>query len=116
MNVPPKTRKLVGFNLTGDLGPFTIYTSRRAGTVWFLKAPPTCPPTIHQVRNRNRFRLAAEAWKALPQETRDDWNLACRRAFLYIHGYNLWIWWQLLKDRTSLATIERQSRTTLLPA
>lgn len=115
MRIPQRTRSLLGLNPTGDLGPFTIYTSRRAGTVWFLKSPPTSPPTVHQLRQRNRFRLAAAAWRAQPQETRDAWNLACRRAHLYLHGYNLFVWWQLRRLRSTLATIERQSGITLVP-
>ncbi len=116
MNIPKRTRTWIGMSPTGDLGPFTIYTSRRAGTVWFLKAPPTSPPTVHQLRQRNRFRLAAIAWRNLSQETRNDWNLAAVRAALTIHGYDLWIWWQLRRDRSTLATIERHSRIDLLPA
>jgi len=66
MNIQPKMMALMGMNPTGDLGPFTIYTSRRAGTVWFNKAPPTSPPTVWQIQQRNAFRLAAEAWRAFP--------------------------------------------------
>lgn len=115
MFIPKHTKAWFGLNPTGDLGPFTIYTSRRAGTVWFAKAPPTKPPTVHQLRQRNRFRLAAYAWRNLSQEQRNDWDTACRRAYLYINGYNLWIWWQLKRDRATLATIERHSRINLLP-
>lgn len=115
MQVPHRTRPLLGRNLTGDLGPFTIYTSRRAGTVWFLKSPPQKPPNLNQIHQRNRFRMAARAWKALTQETRDAWNLACRRSGLYVHGYNLWIFWQLRRLRPHLATIEHQSGIQLLP-
>ena len=113
MQVPRRTRPLLGFNLTGDLGPFTIYTSRRAGTVWFLKSPPKKPPTIHQIRQRNAFHLAARAWQTLPQEKRDDFNLAAARAHLHCSGYNLWIWWQLKRLTGPLSTIERHARTKL---
>ena len=34
----------LGFGATGDLGPLTVYTNKRGKLVWFLKAPPTCPP------------------------------------------------------------------------
>ncbi len=115
MQVSKDMRTFIGLNPTGDLGPFTIYTSRRAGSVWFIKAPPLSPPTIHQIHQRNRFRLAALAWKALPKETRHDWHNACRRAGLYLNGYNLWIYWILRRNRTAIATIERLSHVTLLP-
>ncbi len=115
MHVPKKQRKLLGFNLTGDLGPYTIYTSRRAGSVWFDKSPPLSPPSIHQIHQRNRFRIAAMNWRALAQGTRDDWNNAASRSQLYVHGYQLWTFWILRRDRPAIATVERQSNVTLLP-
>ena len=114
MNIQPKLMALMGMNPTGDLGPFTIYTSRRAGTVWFTKAPPLSPPSVFQIRQRNAFRLAAEAWRALTPTRRAAWHQAARRARLYLHGYNLWVWWQTIRDRRTLATIERLSNTPLL--
>jgi len=116
MKVPPKSRKWVGFNATGDLGPFTIYTSRRAGTVWFIKAPPLEPPSYFQTRCRNRFRQAAKAWQFQTQEQRDAWNTACRRLNLIVNGYTLWIFWQLRRNRPAIRTIERQSGIKLLPS
>ncbi len=114
MHIKPKMMALMGMNPTGDLGPFTIYTSRRAGTVWFVKAPPLSPPSVLQIRQRNAFRLAAEAWRALLPTRRAAWSQAARRAHLIVHGYTLWVWWQTKRDRQALATIERLSRTPLL--
>lgn len=113
MKIPHDTLKLLGMNPTGDLGPLTAYTSRRHGSVWFTKAPPLEPASDWQRRQRNRFRLAAKAWKELDEETRLRWHRACRAARLYIHGYNLWIWWQLVRHRPTLSTIERVSRCDL---
>ncbi|KKK92061.1 hypothetical protein LCGC14_2706680, partial [marine sediment metagenome] len=70
MHIPKTTKAWFGLSPTGDLGPYTIYTSRRAGSVWYAKAPPTCPPSVHQLRQRNRFRNAAFAWRRLSQEQR----------------------------------------------
>lgn len=114
MALAPRNRYLIGFNATGDLGPFTIYTSRTKRTVWFRKSPPTSPPSIRQLHYRNRFRCAAAAWRALPQGDRDAWNLACQRAGLYLCGYALWLWWQIRRDRPALRTVERLSRVSLL--
>ncbi len=114
MRIAHDTLKLLGFGATGDLGPLTAYTSRRAGTVWFTKAPPLEPPSEWQRRQRDRFRLAATAWRALDEISRQRWHRACRLAGLYIHGYNLWIWWQLVRHRPTLATIERQSGVSLI--
>lgn len=114
MQIKRGVLNLLGFNPSGDLGPLTAYHSRRAGTVWFAKAPPTTPPTDFQRRQRDRFRLAAQAWKALTNEQRTLWHTACRRAGLYVHGYNLWVWWQLVRSRAELSTIERLSGCTLI--
>lgn len=104
----------IGFNPSGDLGPLTAFHSKRVGTVWFTKAPPTTPATDFQRRQRDRMRLAAQAWKALTNAERTQWHTACRRVGLYIHGYNLWVWWQLTRDRAKLSTIERLSRLSLV--
>lgn len=114
MFVSPKGRAFLGFNPTGDLGPFTIYSSRRHGTVWFIKAPPLKPPSIRQLRQRARFKLAAEAWRALPATKRANWSTAATRARLYLGGYQLWIHWQLKRDRPTIETIERLTNLSLL--
>lgn len=114
MALTPNKRYLIGFNATGDLGPFVIYTSRKQGTVWFTKPIMDDGACYRRRHYRNRFRCAALAWRALTQEKRDAWNLACRRAYLYLSGYALWTWWQLKRDRPALRTIERQSGVSLV--
>ena len=114
MWTPEHARGLLGLSQTGDLGPFTIYTSQRRKPVWFTKSPPQKPPSPNQVFQRSRFTTAAAAWQAMTQAARAAWALAARRAGLYVTGYNLWVWWQLKRDRTTLATIERNSGVTLI--
>lgn len=109
MLVPKTTRPFIGFNATGDLGDFTIYTSRRAGTVWFLKAPPKKPATIRQLHYRNQFKLIGAAWNALPAAVRANWTAAAGNARLFISGYNLFTWWQLKRDLPTLNTILRHA-------
>ena len=105
---------LLGWNPTGDLGPLTGYTTKRGKVVWFLKAPPTCPPTDWQVHQRNKFRLVAAAWKGLSAAAREQWHLAEVRGRLNITGYNLFAYWSLSKDDAAIHTIERQTATTLI--
>ena len=100
--------QFIGYNPTGDLGGLTSYT-RKKNTVWFPKAPPLTPATDWQRRQRDKVRLAARAWKALDDETRNRWRTACRLAGLYLHGYILYVWFALSGDRAKLATIERLS-------
>lgn len=108
-----KTLNLIGLRPTGDLGPLTGYTSKRGKPVWFLKAPPKTPPTFWQTSQRNTFRLAADYWRDLSPQQRQAWLDAAKRARLNIGGYNLWLWYQLTKDRATIRTVERQSGITL---
>lgn len=114
MDTADRRLKYLGFRPYGDLADVTAYTKKGGKTVWFVKSPPTKPPTFAQRMQRALFTAAAEAWAALSPETRNDWNLAACRAHLYVHGYNLWIFWQLVRDRETIRTIERQAAITLL--
>jgi hypothetical protein len=100
--------------MTGDVGPLTTYTNRRNKVVFFPRSPPLTPPTFAQLVQRNRFRTVAAAWHRLPQSTRDNWNLAAARANLQITGFNLWTFWNLKRNRSTIATVEHQSGITLL--
>jgi hypothetical protein len=110
----PKLFRFLGWNTQGDLGPYTFYTSKRKGLVFFVKAPPTTPPTSLQLSRRNRWRLFAWAWSALTPEQRGKWSSAAHRASLRISGYNLWIFWCETGDRPAIRTVEKQSGVTLL--
>lgn len=107
---------VLGLQPTGDLGPLTGYTSKRGKPVWFLKAPPTKPPTGWQVHQRNKFRLAALQWTILPEQQRQAWLDAARIAHLNIGGYNLFVYYHCTRDRPAIATVEHQSGVRLLPA
>ena len=107
--------RFLGFNTQGDLGPYTFYTSKRHGLVWFPKSPPLKPPSYLQTVQRNRFRLAAELWRSLTEEERSNWMLAATRAHLWIHGYNLFVIGATKPGPTSFPTIERQSGIDLDP-
>ena len=113
----PKAKLLtiLGLQPTGDLGPLTGYTSKRGKPVWFLKAPPTKPPTGWQVHQRNKFRLAAVQWAMLLEQERQAWLDAARLAHLTITGYNLFVYYHCTHDRATIATIEHQSGVQLLP-
>lgn len=107
--------KFLGFNTQGDLGPWTFYTSKRKGLVFFQKSPPLEPPTIRQTHQRNKFRLAGYIWRSLSPEQQDRWRQAAARANLRITGYNLFVHWLTVQDDDAIATIERQSRINLIP-
>jgi len=107
--------RYLGWNTQGDLGPWTFYTSKRKGLVWFIKAPPLEPPSPMQIHQRNKFRLVAATWRSLSAEQRNNWSLAARRAHLQITGYNLFTYYLTRNDPAVVRTIEQQSRVDLLP-
>lgn len=111
----PQLFRILGWNVQGDLGDYTFYTSKRKGLVWFLKAPPTKPPTAGQVHQRNKFRIAAECWQALSSQQRANWTTAGHAANLSITGYNFFIFYLTKGTRAHVETIENQTGIILLP-
>lgn len=107
--------RFLGFNTQGDLGPWTFYTSKRKGLVFFQKAPPLEPPSRKQIHQRNKFRLTAMIWRGLAQQQRDDWNQAALTARLQITGYNLFTYYVTRNDVAAITTVEQQANIQLLP-
>ncbi len=107
--------RFMGFNSQGDLGPWTFYTDKRKGLVYFIKAPPLEPPSLLQESIRNSIRLAAYTWRGLSEETQRKWELASKRAHLSITGYNLFVFWLLRHEDAAIHTIERLTNLKLIP-
>lgn len=114
MQAPPESFAF-GWNPTGDWGPFTIYTSKRRRPVFFLKAPPKEPPTDRQTYRRDAFRLVARLWAKVSAAQKRLWEQASIDAHLSVTGYNLYVYYQLTKDRNTIRTIEQQTNLVLLP-
>lgn len=115
MKTDQKVLKQLGFHVTGDLGPWTFYTSRLKGLVWFPRSPPMVPASPLQVHQRNKFRRAARLWHSLTPAMRNDWKLASQRANLAITHYNLFVYFVTTNDATVINTIENQSSIKLIP-
>ncbi len=115
MRVDEKILRMLGTHVTGDFGPYTFYTSRRSGVVWYPRAPALQPPTPLQIHWRNKFRLAGFLWRGLEPSQRADWLSADRKANLSITGYNLFTYYVLSGDDASIHTIERQTGLNLIP-
>jgi len=107
--------RFLGFNTQGDLGPWTFYTDKQKGLVFFVKSPPLEPPSLLQTSVRNKIRLAAYTWRSLSAAQRSDWETASKRCHLQIHGYNLFIFWILRREDAAIHTIERLSNIKLIP-
>jgi hypothetical protein len=105
----------LGFVIWGDLGPTTIYRNKKRKVVFFAKTWPHKPPSEAQTIQRQRFIDAAAAWHLLSASARATWELATRRASLCATGYDLFTHWHITNDNAAIHTLERQTRTTLLP-
>jgi len=107
--------RFLGINTQGDLGPWTFYTDKRKGLVYFVKAPPLEPPSLLQTSIRNAVRLAAYTWRSLTGDQQRNWETAAKRAHLKITGYNLFVFWILRHEDACIHTIERLSKIKLIP-
>ncbi len=107
--------RYLGFNTQGDLGPWTFYTSKTKGLVFFQKSPPLEPPSRAQIHQRNKFRLVGMIWQSLTVDQRKEWELASKRAHLQITGYNLFTYYILTSDAAAIMTVERDAGVDLIP-
>ena len=117
MALQPNDRKLslLGLIYHGDLGALTMYRSLpRHRVVAFHKTFPDKPPSAAQLANRATMTNAALAWRALPAESRRQWELATRRGSLCLTGYDLWTYYYFTNNAPAILTLARQTSTTLL--
>jgi hypothetical protein len=106
---------LLGWNVQGDIGPFTCWRKPNHRTVWFLRAPPKVAPSWLQQHLRERWKTAAKMWLALPTATRAQWSVAAKRAHLRASGWNLFLSQQMKPLDTYLNALEKRTRTHLKP-
>lgn len=110
-----RTISFCGWHCTGDIGPWTAYTTRTARLVLFPRSPPLNPPTAWQLAGRQKFRDVAIAWHDLSKHKRANWRKIARRASLSIGGYSLFTFWTITKRTDLIQTLERQTNIYVLP-
>lgn len=106
---------LWGIVISGDFGDLSMFRGHQCQVIVYAKTWPDRPPSAEQLAHRALYKAAADAWRLLTPDAREQWHLAARRASLTMHGYNLWLHWKLTGDDQTIATLERQTNTTLLP-
>lgn len=106
--------RCLGIRAQGDIAGMTVYRTKRGKQVIFPKTRPKAPPGPLALRNQNRFRLAAAAWLAIGLAGQLVWKKAALRAHLGVTGYNLFIAWQMKRDREMIRTIERLTGEVLI--
>ena len=106
---------LLGTWVGGDLGDFTLYTTRRRKLVWYPRAPPSSPPTVAQRRQRDRFTLAVQRWRALAASEHAQWESLALQLGLVATGHNLYLHLALNFDAQAWEVAVLKTRTLLLP-
>jgi len=104
----------LGFRVTGDLGPWTFYTSASKSLVFFPRMPAKEPASPAQITQREKFATAGAQWAQLSEEKRREWERAARRAGVRATGYNLFTYLVATGRKRTIQTIERQSGIALL--
>lgn len=112
---PKRLFTLFGFLVWGDFGPLTMYRSKRGKIVAFAKTWPLKPASPKQAELRQKFKEASHEWNQLTDEQREQWELATKRLSMPMHGYDLYMHWQLQPNDSYVRTIQRQSKTDLIP-
>lgn len=109
------TPNLWGLEVSGDIGPFTIFTDRFGKKVNFLKAPPKEPASTMQVQQRSRFRSAQAEYQGLSKEEKREYEDLTKRASLCMTGQNLFIHVALRNTFGLLQTLQLQWNITVTP-
>lgn len=100
---------LIGLQVSGDVGGFSIYTDRFGKKVVYPKAPPEKPPSAEQTHLRSRFATAQADWMSQTAEVKADLEEMCRKANVPMTGQNLWISVALKNDASAMLTLQRQT-------
>ena len=77
------------FDIAGDVGDYTVWTTQRGKQVWIKRAPPDKPPSNKQFKQRARFRKAMENWKLVTPDDREKWNKIAFSLSICASGMNL---------------------------
>ena len=93
------------FDIAGDVGDFTVWTTQRGKQVWIKRAPPDKPPSNKQFKQRARFRKAMENWKKTSPEDKTKWNEIAFRLGLCASGMNLQMSLGLIPDPDNFLAI-----------
>lgn len=106
---------LWGTVIWGDFAELTLYRRPDGRVVTFAKTYPDKPPTPDQLAQRQLIIDAAAAWQALPQNKKDAWQAMARQASLCMHGYDLYVHYNIKQDTAVIETLQCQTGVTVLP-
>lgn len=104
---------LLGRTIRGDVGDFTLYTTKRGKLVWFPISPPKKPPSSAQLLARGRFTTAQRQWAALSKTLKAEWETLVLRNSLCMTGQNLYISLAINPDPNALTTANKRAGLSL---
>ena len=105
----------LGLDLSGDLGPYTVYTNARGRVVFYPRSPPTKPPSAAQRKQRQRFRAAQQQWSGISAVLKAQWERLVNANRLCLTGQNLYMSLALRPDDDGLATANNRANLSLTP-
>lgn len=103
----------LGLEISGDLGDYTMWRTRRGKVVCYPRTVPGEPASPAQQLHRQHFRESLARWQLLSKQEKHDYELASLRCSLPMTGHNLWIRWTFAGNLDEARTIERLSGITL---
>ncbi len=105
----PIPLSMLAFDISGDLGPLTMYRNKNGRLVAFPRSPPKRQPTPAQLTQRKRFTDAMTAWNGLSIDEQLAYERVTLALSLPLTGLNLWIHFCLIHDSQAHTTLELQS-------
>lgn len=117
--IPPESfRPLItwlGMYISGDVGGYTVYTTRRGKIVWYPASPALKPPSPLQQKQRLRFKLAQANWRLLSPALVATWEHLTKVLCLPLTGQNLFISLSLRPNNDALTSATRKAGVVLSP-
>lgn len=104
-----------GLAVMGDVGDLTVWTNKNNRIIIAPRSPPCKPPTAAQSRQRARFALAMQHWRAETDQARADWEKLVNALSLCAVGQNVYISLSLCPDDDALETANRRANLSLSP-
>lgn len=103
----------LGLVVSGDLGPCTIYTSRRWKKVFFPRSPPLRPPSAAQLQWRRTLTTAMWYYANLTQEHKQKLADCTKKLSLCMTPQALWYSLSVQRTDDRRQTLMHQSGISL---
>lgn len=98
---------LLGMEISGDLGDYTLWRTRRGKIVCYPRTVPGKPPSPPQQAHRLHFAESVRRWHQLTPQQKADYERMANASSLCMTGHNLWIRWTFAGSRAEAETLMR---------